>query len=141
MPKKKKKDRQETRIESKDKTYKGKHIDELKKLDIRESAKFMPSRSRRSILRNSDVIEKFVSRCQKRVSRGKRIRTHLRDLVIVPQLVGFTIGIHNGKSFQEIQTTSEMIGHRLGEFSPTRVKVTHSSAGIGATKGSRAKKK
>lgn len=128
-------------FEGKEKFYRGLGINELKKLDVRESAKFMPSRSRRTIMRNFDVIERFVSRCEKKISRGKRIRTHLRDIIIVPSLVGFTIGIHNGKSFQDVPITIEMLGHRLGEFAATRTKVTHSSAGMGATKGSRAKKK
>ena len=56
-------------------------------------------------------------------------------------MVGITIGIHNGKNFQDVTLTHEMIGHRLGEFAITRSKVTHSSAGIGATKSSRAQKK
>lgn len=141
MAKKRKKKNLDIRMESRDKVYRGLAIEDLKKLDIRESAKLMPSRSRRTILRNTDVVSKFIATCEDKVNRGKRIRTHLRDMIIVPRLVGFTIGIHNGKSFEDIQVTTEMIGHRLGEFAPTRTKVTHSSAGIGATKGSRAKKK
>ncbi|NCO11541.1 30S ribosomal protein S19 [Candidatus Pacearchaeota archaeon CG_4_9_14_0_2_um_filter_39_13] len=141
MTKKKRRQQVEARTEGKEKIYRGKSIDDLKKLDIRESAKILPSRSRRSVLRNFDVIEKFISSCEKKTGRGKRIKTHLRDIVIVPGLVGFTIAVHNGKEFQEVQVTTEMIGHRLGEFAQTRTKVTHSSAGIGATKGSKAKKK
>ena len=52
-----------------------------------------------------------------------------------------TIGIHNGKAFQEITTTVEMIGHRLGEFAMSRGKVNHGAAGLGATKSSRTQKK
>lgn len=121
--------------------FRGKSIDELKKLDVRESAKFMPSRSRRSVLRKFDVIEKFVKRCEDAVSRKKKIRTHLRDIVIVPKLVGMQIGVYNGKTFNDVQIVQEMIGHRLGEFSFTRQKVSHGTAGIGATKGSKALKK
>lgn len=137
---KKKKRIQETRS-AKEATYRGKPIDELKSLDVRESAKFLPSRSRRSVLRNFDVIERFINRCDSRINRNKKIRTHARDIVIVPKLVGLTIGVHTGKLFQEIAITSDMIGHRLGEFAPTRSKVNHGSAGIGATKSSRAQKK
>lgn len=128
-------------VQNREKLYRGKGIDYLKTLDVRESSKFMPSRSRRSVLRNFDIIEKFVNSCQKRIQKNKKIRTHLRDLVIVPQLVGMRIGIYNGRKFEEVEITSEMIGHRLGEFSVTRVKVNHSSAGIGATKSSKAAKK
>ncbi|MDP1695364.1 MAG: ribosomal protein S19 family protein [archaeon] len=121
--------------------FRGKNIEELKKLDVRESAKFMPSRSRRSVLRKFDVIEKFVRRCEDAVARKKKIRTHLRDIVIVPKLVGMQIGVHSGKTFNDVQIVQEMIGHRLGEFSLTRQKVSHGTAGIGATKGSKALKK
>ena len=122
-------------------TYRGKTIEELKTLEVRESAKYLPSRSRRTILRNFQEIEKFIKRCEKKISKNKQIRTHLRDLVIVPKLVGLTVGIHNGRIFQEVNILPEMIGHRLGEFTQTRSPVKHGSAGIGATKSSRALKK
>jgi small subunit ribosomal protein S19 len=121
--------------------YRGKPIEELKALDVRESAKFLPSRSRRSVLRNFDTIEKFIKRCETLSSRKKKIKTHLRDIVIVPKLVGLTIAVHSGKNFQDVPISHEMIGHRLGEFVQTRKKVAHSAAGIGATKSSRAQKK
>lgn len=136
---KKQKIRQE--IIKKDILYRGKSIDFLKGLDVRESAKFLPSRSRRSILKNFDKIERFIKRCEKKLSQNKRIKTHFRNLVITPKLVGMIIGIHNGKDFQDVAITTEMIGHRLGEFAFTRSKVAHGLAGIGATKGSRAMKK
>ncbi len=128
-------------VRSKEQIYRGKPLEYLKSLDVRESAKFLPSRSRRSVLRHFDIIEKFIKRCEETASKKKKIRTHLRDIVIVPRLVGFSIGIYNGKTFNEILITHEMIGHRLGEFSPTTGKVAHSAAGIGATKSSRALKK
>lgn len=121
--------------------YRGKTISELKKLDVRESAKFIPSRSRRSVLRKFDVIEKFIKRCEASIAQNKKIKTHLRDIVIVPRLVGMTIGIYNGKIFNEVLILPEMIGHRLGEFSLTRQRVSHGSVGVGATKGSKALKK
>jgi small subunit ribosomal protein S19 len=135
------KESHEEEIESKTVTYRGKTLDYLKSLDVRESTKFLPARSRRSVLRNFDKVEKFIKSCDEKLANKKKIRTHLRDLIIVPKMVGLTIGIHNGKNFQDISLTHEMIGHRLGEFAPTRSKVTHSSAGIGATKSSRAQKK
>src|SRR3989344_4635245 len=127
-------------LKTKQAIYKGKTLEELKLLDVRESAKYLPSRSKRSVLRNFDVIENFIKKCEKQNTQNKKIRTHLRDLVIVPKLVGFTIGVHNGKDFEDVQTTHEMIGHRLGEFALTRSKVNHGSAGIGATKSSKAQK-
>ncbi len=131
----------DAQVRKKEQIYRGKSLEELKELDVRESAKFLPARSRRSVLRNFDSIQKFVKRCEKKLEKNKKIKTHLRDLVIVPKLVGLTIGVHNGKSFQEVPITVEMIGHRLGEFTLSRGKVNHGAAGLGATKSSRAQKK
>lgn len=128
-------------MRAKEPVYRGKTISYLKSLDVRESAKYLPSRPRRYVLRNFDVIQKFIKRCEKRNSKNRKIRTHLRDIIVVPQLVGLTISVYNGKSFHDITLTTEMIGHKLGEFSLTREKVTHGSAGIGATKSSKAQKK
>ncbi len=128
-------------IRSKIERYRGKTLEELQTLDVRESAKYLPARSRRSVLRNFDVIEKFIKRCNSKIEKKKRIRTHLRDIVIVPKLVGMKISVHNGRTFEEVLITTKMIGHRLGEFALTRGRVNHGSAGIGATKSSRAQKK
>ena len=128
-------------MKSKEVYYRGQLLDNLKSLSVRETAQYLPSRSRRSVLRNFHTIEKFIHRCSQSLAQKKKIRTHLRDIVIVPQLVGYTIGIHNGKTFSDVPITSGMIGHRLGEFALTRVKVSHGAAGIGATKGSKAEKK
>ncbi len=132
---------EEVKIKSKELKYRGKSLEELQSLDVREVAKYLPSRSRRSVFRNFDVITKFIRRCEKKDARKKKIRTHQRDIVIVPRLVGKTIGIYDGRGFQNVEITIDMIGHRLGEFALTRKKPVHTSAGIGATKGSRAKKK
>ncbi|MEM4259468.1 MAG: ribosomal protein S19 family protein [Candidatus Pacearchaeota archaeon] len=127
---------EEVVVKSKELFYRGQPLNSLKSLGVRESAKYLPSRSRRSVLRNFQAIENFIRRCEKKISKKKKIRTHLRDLVIVPKMVGMTIGIHNGKTFNDVLITHNMIGHRLGEFSFTRQKVTHGAPGIGATKSS-----
>ena len=132
---------QEEKVRRRDLSYRGISLEELKALDVRESAKYLKTRSRRSVLRQFDQIEKFIKRCETKVERNKKIKTHLRDIVIVPKLVGYTIAIHNGKEFQEVLLTIEMIGHRLGEFAMTRSRVNHGSAGIGATKSSKTQKK
>jgi small subunit ribosomal protein S19 len=128
-------------VRSKELFYRGKNVDDLKKLDVREFAKYLNSRSRRSIMRHFDVVDKFVKRCEIAVTQNKKIKTHLRDIVIVPRLVGMTIGIYNGKTYNDVKILSNMIGHRLGEFSMTRQKVTHGNPGIGATKSSAGDKK
>jgi len=136
---KERKNRQESR--SKEQFYRGKTLAELKTLDVREVAKFLAARPRRTVLRNFDKIEKFIALCEAKIIRNKKIKTHLRRIVILPKLVGMTIGVYTGKEFQDVTITHEMIGHRLGEFSQTRSKVNHGSAGLGATKSSRTQKK
>jgi small subunit ribosomal protein S19 len=121
---------------SKEQFYRGLSLDALKALDVRECAKYLPSRSSRSVLRNFQTIENFIKRCEAKVAHKKKIKTHQRDIVIVPKLVGMTIGIYNGQKFNDVPITNFMIGHRLGEFSLTRQKVQHGSPGIGATKSS-----
>jgi len=118
--------------------YRGKTLEELKKLDVREFAKLLSSRKKRSVLRQSERIESFVKSCRKKIEKSKKIRTHLRDIIIVPQLIGMTINIHSGKEFGPVSITQEMLGHYLGEFVLTRKKVEHSSPGIGATRSSAA---
>lgn len=116
--------------------FRGKTMDELKSLEIREFAKYLSSRKKRSVLRKFDEIEEFLEICRKKMKRGKRIRTHDRNIIIVPGMIGLTIYVHNGKEFTQIKIENEMIGHRLGEFALTRKKVEHSAPGIGATRSS-----
>lgn len=119
--------------------YRGKMLEELKKMDTREFAKLVRSRERRTILRQFNEIEKFVSKCKNKTEKKKQIKTHTRNLVIVPKMLGYKVGIYNGRNFISIELLPEMLGHRLGEFSVTRQKVAHGAAGIGATKSSLAK--
>jgi small subunit ribosomal protein S19 len=132
---------EEIKVKSKEKKYRGKSLEELKQMSMTEVAKYLPSRSRRTLIRNANSVENFVKRCKTKLDRKKRIRTHLRDMIIVPGLVGMDIGIHDGRAFQNINVSLEMVGHRLGEFALTRRRVAHSGAGVGATKGSRTSKK
>ena len=120
-------------------TYRGKTIEELKELDIREFAKLLPSRKRRSVLRGFQEIEKFVNLCEEKIQRKKNIKTHLREIIVVPGMVVMKLSIYNGKEFVHIEVIGEMLGHRLGEFSLTRGKVSHGTAGVGATRGSKSK--
>ena len=128
-------------IKKKEFTYKGMSMEELKKLDVREFAKYLRSRQRRTVLRQFQKIEDFINRSREKQKKDKKIRTHQRDLVIVPQMVEMRISIYNGNTFVPIEVTGEMLGHKFGEFAPTRNRVKHSSAGVGATKGTRSKAK
>nr|AJS11593.1 30S ribosomal protein S19 [uncultured archaeon] len=128
-------------IKRKEFTYRGKTIDELKKLDVREFSKYLKSGARRSALRQFQQIEDFVSRAKTKAGKNKQIRTHQRELLVVPEMVGMKISVHDGRNFVPVLIMGEMLGHRLGEFAITRGKVKHSKAGIGATKGSKFKAK
>ena len=120
----------------KDFTYRGRTIEELKQLDLREFAKFLPSRERRTILRNTEVVENFLIKCNKKIGKNKKIRTHNRNIIIVPKMIGLVVEVYNGHNFETVRIENEMIGHRLGEFTLTRKPVKHGAAGIGATRSS-----
>ena len=115
--------------------YRGKTLEELKSMGLSELASLFPARARRSLLRGlTDEQKKLV----KKVEAGKKnLKTHCRDMVVIPQLVGATIKIHNGKDWIPVEITTERLGHYLGEFAQTRRLVRHSGPGVGATRSSR----
>lgn len=115
-------------------TYKGKTLEELKKMSINELAEYLPARQRRSLRRGFTEQQKILL---KKIRVGKKnIKTHCRDMIILPEMVGLLIKVHNGKAFIPVTIQPEMIGHYLGELTLTRKKVEHSAPGIGATKSS-----
>ena len=128
-------------LKRKEFTFKGKTIEELKTLDVREFAKFLRSRQRRTVLRNFQKVEQFINRSKVKIEKRKMIKTHQRDLVVVPQMIGWKIGIYNGQNFVPVEVTGEMLGHKFGEFAPTRARIKHGKLGVGATKGSKHKSK
>lgn len=119
--------------------FKGKTLEELKTLDVREFAKLLKARQRRTVLRTFQDHEKFIARIKKKAEKNKQIKTHKRDFVVVPEMVGLKIQVYKGNAYIPIEITGDMLGHKLGEFALTRSKTTHSGGGTGATKGSKAK--
>lgn len=123
-------------------TYRGSSLEELQRMPMDEFIKLLPSRQRRSLLRGLPPRQKKLLEKLRRAKRAQRkgkkvmVRTHNRDMVILPEMVGLDVAIHNGKTFIEIKVEPEMIGHYLGEYSPTCKRVMHGSPGIGATKSS-----
>lgn len=80
----------------------------------------------RSLKKGPYIDERLVEKIEgKRPADTGVIRTWARRSQISPEMVGFTFGVHNGKSHIEVFVTEEMVGHRLGEFSPTRKFVRH----------------
>ena len=114
--------------------YKGKTLDELKIMSINEFMEIIPSRSRRSLKRGfTDEQKKLLEKIR---LNKKNLKTHARDMVIVPEMVGHTLKIYNGKMYVECIITEEMLGHFLGEFSLTRKRMSHNAPGVGATRSS-----
>jgi len=121
--------------------YKGKTVEELQNLGVREFAKLVRARERRNLLRNFQKTEEFLHRAEKKQGNKKQIRTHIRDIVVVPQMIGMKIQVYNGRQFTPIEITGDMLGHKFGEFAPTRAKIVHTKKGVGASKGSKSKSK
>ncbi len=120
-------------------TYRGFTLEELQKMSMDQFITLLPSRYRRSLKRVSQQQKKFLEKIRRIKSSGKgnvKIRTHIREAVILPEMVGLTIYVHNGKEFLPVEITPDHIGHYLGEFAPTCKKVVHGNPGIGATKSS-----
>ncbi len=117
-------------------TYRGKTLEELKGLSLNELAALLPSRQRRSLKRGLPEQHKILLKRMK--SKSGDIKTHCRDMMVLPEMVGKIIRVYNGKEFMPVSIVEEMIGHCLGEFALTRRKVAHSAPGIGATRSSAA---
>ncbi|HBB36600.1 MAG: 30S ribosomal protein S19P, small subunit ribosomal protein S19 [Candidatus Moranbacteria bacterium GW2011_GWC1_45_18] len=80
----------------------------------------------RSLKKGPYVDEKLIKKIQdKKPGDRSVIKTWARSSTVTPEMVGFTFGVHNGKDFISVFVTEEMIGHKLGEFSPTRKFVRH----------------
>lgn len=117
-------------------TYRGFTMDQLLEMPFEEVLDLMPARVRRSFVRGFNDEQKTAFEKIK-ASEGEFVRTHRRDIPIVPSMVGKKVAIHNGKEFKEVELRAEMIGHYLGEFALTRKIVKHSGPGVGATRSSK----
>lgn len=113
--------------------FRGKTLEELQKLSLKELAELLPSRQRRSIMRGFNDDKKNII---DKINKKNDVKTHLRDMIVLPQFVGKTIKIHNGKEFNPIIIQEDMIGLFFGELVTTRKKVAHNSPGVGASKSS-----
>lgn len=119
--------------------YKGKALEELQAMDTKDLILLLPTRQRRSLKRGFTEEQKKLLKMLKLAKEGKYkkpVKTHCRDMIILPDMIGLQIQVHNGKEFAPVIPTHDMIGRYLGEFALTRKKVEHSAPGIGATKSS-----
>jgi len=125
-------------------TYRGVDLDQLLDMNQEQVMKLFPARARRKLAKG--LKRKYVS-LMKRLRKAKKdapqlekpacIKTHLRDMIVMPEMVGSVVGIYNGKQYNQVEIKPEMIGHYLGEFSITYKPVKHGRPGIGATHSSR----
>jgi small subunit ribosomal protein S19 len=116
--------------------YKGHTLPELQKMTREELIPLMPARARRNMLRGlPEEQEKLLKKLKKEPEKVHR--THRRDMVILPEMVGRKLAIFFGKGWKEVEIMPEMIGHYLGEFAQTRTFSKHAGPGVGATRSSK----
>jgi|EP00669_Euglena_mutabilis_P010347 small subunit ribosomal protein S15e len=125
-------------------TYRGLELEALLDLSNEELAQLLPQRARRKfsrgLKRKPMALLKRLRKAKKEAALGDKpaiVKTHLRTMVIIPEMIGSQIGIYNGKIFNSVEIKGEMVGHFLGEFSITYHPVKHGRPGIGATHSSR----
>ena len=78
-------------------------------------------------LKKGPFVHPSILKHMKRVTPGSRvvIKTWSRSSVITPDMIGYVFGVHNGRNFIEVKAMEDMVGHRLGEFAPTRKFLRH----------------
>ncbi|MEM0057560.1 MAG: 30S ribosomal protein S19 [Candidatus Bathyarchaeia archaeon] len=123
-------------------TYRGFTLEQLQSMSMDEFIMLLPARQRRSLQRGLSpeqrtLLEK-IRKAKEAMRKGQTItiKTHARDMVVLPEMVGLTIHVHNGKEFVPVKIEPEMIGHYLGEFAITNKPVKHGTPGIGASRSS-----
>ncbi|MEM3458261.1 MAG: 30S ribosomal protein S19 [Candidatus Bathyarchaeia archaeon] len=123
-------------------TYRGYTLNQLQSMSMDEFINLLPSRQRRSLHRGLRVEQRIllenIRKAKEALRKGGNatVKTHVRDMVVLPEMVGVTIHVHNGKEFVPVEIKPEMIGHYLGEFAITNKPVKHGTPGIGASRSS-----
>jgi small subunit ribosomal protein S19 len=119
----------------KDFKYRGKNVEELQAMSMDEFIQLLPSRMRRSLRRGLSAEQRIILE-RLRKDSSKPMRTHARDMIILPEMIGRTIHVYTGKEFKEVNITEKMIGHYLGEYAISMTRVHHGRPGIGASRSS-----
>ena len=132
----------ESNMPKKEFLYRGHSIEELQGMSMDEFIKLLPSRQRRSLMRGLNQTQRTLLEniriAKKDAKEGQKasVKTHSRDMIILPEMVGVTLLIHSGKDFTPVDIEPEMMGCYLGEFAITNKPVRHGSPGIGASRSS-----
>ena len=116
----------------KEHTYRGKTVKELQELSFDEFVHLLPSRERRTVDRMSEELKQVYEKTKNK----DNVKTHHREMIVFPHMVGKVIKVHNGKAFIDVHVLPEMIGMRFGQLVPSRKRVSHGGPGVGATKSS-----
>jgi small subunit ribosomal protein S15e len=125
-------------------SYRGIELDKLLDLSNEEFVEIVHARARRrfqrGLKRRPMGLIKKLRKAKKEAPPNEKpavVKTHLRDMIIVPEMIGSVVGIYNGKVFNSVEIKPEMTGHYLAEFSCSYKPVKHGRPGIGATHSSR----
>lgn len=118
-------------------SFKGLSIEQVKQLTLEEFIKLVPSNARRTLKRMGLQVKTFLVQFRKRKAAAKPMKTHFRQMVVIPEMVGHHILVYNGNAYKDILIAPEMLGKKLGEFSHTTKLVKHGGPGVGATRGSK----
>ena len=122
-------------------TWKGYEEENVASISSEDFMKRISSRNRRTLLRVkfNPRLKKLIEKVRevKKANPKKLIKTHIREAVILPEWLGLTFGVHNGKEFKKVEITLNKIGRRLGDYSHATGRVLHSGPGVGATRGSK----
>jgi len=122
--------------------YRGYTLNQLQNMSMDEFITILPSRKRRSLSRGlkpeQRILLEKIRKAKEELRKGSDtiVKTHVRDMIILPEMVGIKLLVHNGKEFVSVEIKSEMIGHYLGEFAITNKPVKHGTPGIGASRSS-----
>lgn len=114
-------------------TYRGKTLEELQGMNHEDLMQLMPSRQRRKMKKGFSEDEKYLI---EKLKSKNSVKTHLRDMIVLPEFVGKTIQVYTGQKFEPIMIQEEAIGCYLGELALSRKRILHSSPGVGSTKSS-----
>ena len=116
--------------------YRGFSIEELQAMPLEDLLPLLTARARRTITRGlGDEHRKLLVSIMAEPTAVHK--THRREMLVFPQMVGKTVAIYNGKEYKEVLIQPEMVGHYLGEFALTRRFDKHAGPGVGATRSSK----
>ena len=119
--------------------YRGIGLEELQKMPLDKLLQLFTSRARRSLNRGiNDGKRKLIEAIKSSAAGTNKnpIKTHVRDLLILPNMVGVQVNVFSGKEFTPVTIAPQMIGHFLGEYVITNKRVNHGAPGVGASRSS-----